>query len=292
MTLLGEPLELSHHPEQFKDTITGKLYCSSSMTAITQYFDQRHLPITASNIPAELFAEALLEVLQGLPNANSPASRETASEITIENLLLIIESSPEISSQLRANLKQLIRRTRIVEPDSKQQMTQLKHEIALWFNQGMQGAFTVYKHNLKTFSFLVSYVLAVVINADSLYAIRRISENTATRAIITQNATQIQGCRDNLNSPRCVEQMSLLMESTTLPIGWQTANRHRQFAHQSWGTLFRTAGGWSLTAIAISMGSRFWLRLLNRLVHFRGGDSNPEPFTRYRNYRSPYSDLR
>jgi hypothetical protein len=292
MTLLGESLEPSHHSKPFKDTITSKLYCSSNMAAITQYFNQRHLLITRSDIPAKLFAEALLDVLQSLPITNNPASRETVSEVTLTKLLSIVESSPEVSPQLRANLKRLINRTQIIEPDPKQQIAQLKHEIALWFKHGMQAAFIVYRHNFKTFSLLVSFVLAVIINADSLYAIRRISENTATRAIVVQNATQIEGCQDNLNSPQCVERVSVLMESSTLPIGWHPTNRQKQFSQFSKGNLLRAIGGWLLTGIAISMGSRFWLQLLNRLVHFGGGNTKPRSLNKYRKYRSPYSDLR
>jgi hypothetical protein len=288
MILLGESLDLDENSNQFKDTITGRLYSSASMPAIIQYFNQRRIPVAASFIPGELFAEVLLEVLQGLPNADNLAGEETASEMTLEKLLSMIESSSKVSPQLRANLNRLIRRTQIVQPEPKQQMAQLKHEIALWFNYSMADAIVVYKHDLKVITFLVSFVLAIVINADSLYIIRRISENTATRAIVVQNATQVQGCQDDLNSPQCVERMSSVMESSTLPIGWHPINRQRQFSQFNIGNLSRATGGWLLTGIAISMGSRFWFQLLNRLLHFRDSNSKSVSSARYRKYKSSY----
>lgn len=287
--LLGESLDLDEHSKQFKDTITGRLYSSASMPAIVQYFNQRRIPVAAFFVPAELFAEALLEVLQNLPNADYLSSEGTASEVTLEKLFSIVESSSKISPQLRANLNRLIRRARIVQPEPKQQMAQLKHEIALWFNHSMADAITVYKHDLKTITFLVSFVLAIAINADSLYIIRRISENTATRAIVVQNATQVQGCENDLNSAQCVERISSVMESSTIPIGWHPINRQRQFSQFSVGNFSRAVGGWLLTGIAISMGSRFWFQLLNRLLHFRDGNSKPISSTRYRKYRSSYN---
>lgn len=275
MTLLGESLELSQDSNHFKATITGKLYSDSRMSQIIQYFDQRHIPTTLYNAPAQLFAEILLDVLQNLLNPTGLAGQRPPSEITVTKLLSIVESSPEISPQLRANLKRLIDRTQLIESDPNQQMTQLKLQIARWFSQAMTGALTVYKYNLKADSFFVNLALAIALNADSLYMIRRISENTATRAITVQNATQIDGCWEDLNSPYCVERMSLLMESTTLPVGWHRVNRQKQFSQLSIGKLLRAIGGWLLTTIATSMGARFWFQLLNQIVHFRSNDPKP-----------------
>jgi hypothetical protein len=148
---------------------------------------------------------------------------------------------------------------------------------------------------LKTISFFVSLMLVVAINADSLFIIRRISENTATRAIVMQNVTQIQGCHKNLNSPGCVERIASLMESSTVPIGWQRSNRQKQFSRLSGSNFLRAIGGWLLSGIAVSMGSRFWLQLLNQFVHF-GGEFFKRDTTRRsarlatktRRYRSSY----
>jgi hypothetical protein len=178
-------------------------------------------------------------------------------------------------------------------------MAQLKQEIALWFNQAMRDMVRVYKHDLKTISFLVSLALVVAINADSLYIIRRISENTATRAIVIQHVTQIQSCQKTLDSPNCVERLSALMERSTVPIGWQRSNRQRQFSRISGGNFLRAIGGWLLTGIAVSMGARFWLQLLSRFVQLGGGEflkrdtahRSARSTIKHRKYKSSY-DLR
>lgn len=292
ITLLGESLELSQDSNYFKDTIAGKLYSDSRMSQIIQYFDRRHASTTRYDASAQLFAEILLDVLQNSPIPPDLAGQQATSKITVAKLLLIAESSPEFPPQLRANLKRLIDRTLLVEPDPDQQMMQLKHQIARWFSQAMASAVTVYQYNLKASSFLVSLALAITVNADSLYMIRRISENTATRAIIVQNATRIAGCWDNLNSIHCIEQISFLMESTTLPVGWHRVNRQKQFSRLSRGNLLRAIGGWLLTAIAISMGSRFWFQILNRLIYLHRGNTEPRPAPRYRKYRPFYNPPR
>jgi hypothetical protein len=297
MILLGEPLELGKNPKTFKDTIVGRLYSNSSMIAIAERFDQRRVTLSPSSAP--LFAEALIDVLHNLPHEANQENRSAAAETPVANLLSIVESSPEVSPQLKANLKRLINRAQMGEPDPQQQMVQLNQEIALWFNQAMRDMFRVYKHDLKTISFLVSLALVVAFNADSLYIIRRISENTATRAIVIQHVAQIQSCQKNLSSPSCVERISFLMESSTVPIGWQHSNRQKQFSRISGGSFVRAIGGWLLTGIAISMGARFWLQLLNRFVQFGGGEilkqnsthRSARATTKYRRYKSSY-DLR
>jgi hypothetical protein len=295
MILLGEPLELGKDPKTFKDTIAGRLYSSSSMTAIAERFDQRRVTLSPRSAP--LFAEALIDVLRNLPHKTNRENRPVVAETPVTNLLSIVESSPEVSPQLKANLRRLINRARMVEPDPQQQMVQLNQEIALWFNQAMRDMFRVYKHDLKTISFLVSLTLVVAINADSLYIIRRISENTATRAIVIQHVTQIQSCQKNLSSPSCVERVSTLMESSTIPIGWQRSNRQKQFSQISGGSFLRAIGGWLLTGIAVSMGARFWLQLLNRFVQIGGGEflkrdsthHSARATTKSRKYKSSYN---
>lgn len=105
--------------------------------------------------------------------------------------------------------------------------------------------------------------------------LRRISENTATRTVIIQNAVQIEGCENDLSSPDCMNRMASLLDSTTLPIGWHPVNRQTQFAQLNAVYLLRAIVGWLLTGIAISMGSRFWFQILDKFIHIRETEERP-----------------
>ncbi|WP_143162085.1 hypothetical protein [Phormidesmis priestleyi] len=271
ITLLGESSEQSDDPDQFKDTIAGRLLNSPSIISATHSLSRRNRSVILSEVSPQVFAEALLDVLQSLPQPNDLGTRNdnTAGD-AIAHFMAIINASPDLSPRLRANLQRIIDRVQSIDTNAERQMVWLKYEIGFWFRHAMANASNAYKHRYKLVSFLVSLVLVIAVNIDSLYIIRRISENTATRAVILQNVTQVQGCRDNLNSPKCVERLSLLMESTTIPIGWQPSNRRRQFAQFNGIILLRTIGGWLLTSLAVAMGSRFWLQLFNRFVTLLG----------------------
>lgn len=281
-TLLGES-PLRNDSEPFKDTIAARLLNSPRIVSAIQSFDRRS-GILFKVMP-QVFAEALLDVLQGLPAQNPLCSNSLSTDHSntainsIVHLQSIIKFSPELSPQLQGNLRRIIDRVQRIEPDANRQLVQLTNEIGRWFSYAMIDALAIYKHQFKIISFLVSLVLVIAMNVDSLYIIRRISENTATRAVIMQNAVQIQDCRDHLSSPNCVERLSSLMESTTIPIGWQPSNRQKQFAQFNKVIILRTIGGWSLTSLAVAMGSRFWLQLLNQLVIASGRKSKPRRST-------------
>lgn len=139
ITLLGESLELRRHPEQFKNTITGKLYYSSLIASITQRSRRGKRPIDPAYIPSNVFADALLEVLQGLPDIESkaPQMQQDVHESmhTLTALLAKVESSPELPPRLKDNLKRLAKRTQAQTEDAEQQLEQFRQEIALWFEQ-------------------------------------------------------------------------------------------------------------------------------------------------------------
>jgi len=290
ITLLGESSEQRDDLDPFKDTIAGRLLNSSSIISATHSLSWRNRSLILSEVSPQVFAEALLDVLQNLPQPNDlRTDNENGSIEAIAHLMAIINSSPDLSPRLRANLQRIIYRVQTIDTDAERQMVWLKYEIGLWFSHAMADASNTYKHHYKVVSFLVSLVLVIAVNIDSLYIIRRISENTATRSVILQNATQIQGCQDNLSSLECAERLSLLMESTTIPIGWQPSNRRKQFAQFNNVIILRTIGGWLLTGLAVAMGSRFWLQLLNRLARLLGGESKPQRSTQSGSF---YSDRR
>jgi hypothetical protein len=276
MTLLGEPLELRHDSKQFKDTLTCKLYQSSLIASIT-HRSARKLPIGPSYISAEVFAEALLEVLQSLPEVKNDAAQELNA---VSQLMLKVEHSSELPPQLKANLQRLVKQAQVKTNKAELLTEQFKHEISIWFEQSMVHVSGVYRRNVKLFTITISSILAILINADSVYMIRRISENTATRSVIIQNAIQIEGCQNNLSSPVCMNNMASLLESTTIPIGWHSVNQQMQFPQLSITTLTRAVIGWLLTGIAISMGSRFWFQLLGKLVQVRETGEKPRPLDR------------
>lgn len=266
IALLGESSSLQQGSIDWKDSISGRVFNSSQMVAATYALNQRRQWYILYGISPQLFAEALLDVLQSLFQTDPvKIDLENPTEM-ITQLKHTLATAPELSPQLRMNLTRMLNRVESLEPDPDQQVLRLKDEIGLWFQNALIEPAEHYRIRLKWVSFLISFGLVIVFNVDSLYIIRRISENTATRAMVMRNPVHIQGCQKHLNTPPCVERLSQLMEITTLPVGWYPANRQKQFAQLNHVVLLRTIGGWLLTSLAVAMGSRFWLQIFRRLA--------------------------
>ena len=263
LNLLGESVK-NNDLDCLKETITGKILNNAEIVSAIRTFQLSGKWYILCGVSPQLFAKVLLEIIQMSSSKQLDIAADPATE-PIVRLSLMIESSPELLPQLRVNLERMIHRIRQREPDAQKQFLQLQDEIAFWFSCALQEPSRTYKIHLKIVSFLVSLVIVIAANVDSLYIIRRISENTATRAVVMQHAANIQGCQRQLNSLQCTERLSSLMERTFIPVGWHPANRRKQFAQLSRVVILRTIGGWLLSSLAIAMGSRFWLQIFNQL---------------------------
>lgn len=276
MLLLGEAVNFKPDSDAFKNSITGKLYSSSLIASITQQSRRYRRFVGPSYIPSRVFADALIEVLQTLeaePQFGAKNVDQPLSELA--QLLTQIESSNQVPAQLKANLRRLAKSAQTQTQQTELQMQRFKHEIALWYEQSMDRLSGVYRRNVKIMTILVGSILAVLINADSLFMLRRISENTATRSVIIDNALQIQGCETDLSSVQCMAQLDTLLDETTIPIGWHPVNFRQQFPQQSFIDIVRAIVGWILTGIAISMGSRFWFQILEQFIQVRETGEKP-----------------
>ena len=276
MTLLGEAVNFNRQPEALKNTITGKLYSSSLISSITQQSRRHRRFVGPSYIPSQVFADALLEVLQTLEAAQKPAVQDVDQAVSeLSQLLVQIESSAQIPPRLKDNLKRFAKSAAAQSQAAGSQMQRFKQEIMLWYEHSMDRLTGLYRRNLKITSIVIGSMLAVVINVDSLFMLRRISENTATRSVIVENALQIQGCETDLSSAQCMAQLDALLDETTVPIGWHPVNFRQQFPQRTLPYLLRAAAGWLLTGIAISMGAHFWFQILEQFIEIRETGEKP-----------------
>jgi hypothetical protein len=271
MTLLGESIDFSQHPEQFKDSMVGRLYSSSLIAFISQRAGQSRRLVGPSSIPPLTFADALLEVLQTFEDGQQSQVLHEAGHLggDLAKFLTILETSNQIPMQLKNDLRRLAEHTQSRTKETELQIEQFRQDIALWYEHSMDRVTTAYRRNANLFSVLIGFLIAVFINADSLYMFRRISENTATRSVIIENAIQIQGCQTDFSSESCLEKMETLLEGTTIPIGWHPINLHQQFPQRNLSNWLRAAIGWLLTSLAISMGSQFWFPVLEQFMEVR-----------------------
>lgn len=276
LTLFGESSP-DNHSAPFKETITDRILNSPEIASEIRTFTANGQWFLLCSVSPGLFAKVLLDVLQNLPRSHPVATGSSAVAVeSVSNIALIIESGSGLPSRLRTNLDRMIHQVQKTESEPEQQLLRLQNEVAFWFSCALKEPSKTYRLYLKMVSFVVSLAVVITANVDSLYIIRRISENTATRTVVMQNASYIQGCQQQLNSLDCAKQLSLLMERTVIPIGWHPANYRQQFAQINWVVILRTIGGWFLSSLAAAMGSRFWLRVFHQLSVLLGRKSKPQ----------------
>jgi hypothetical protein len=119
----------------------------------------------------------------------------------------------------------------------------------------MERTSGAYKRRQMLISFLISLLLAILLNIDSIHLFQALWLHPAT--------SQING------APGALDQATL-QTLLALPIGWTSFPPvlNTAFALQ--------VAGWFMTAATTLFGAPFWFDLLQRAVQMRGTGAKPE----------------
>ena len=197
------------------------------------------------------------------------------------------------------SLSVLARRTQIKAKNTEEQILQFQKEIETWFDRSMERSMGVYKRNTRKMLLAIGLILSGAVNADTINIASRLSEDTALRNIITQNAPEIyKQCAANPRREDCVNDKAReALKDASLPVGWTESNLRQQLGltkqqnNWKWNIpnliqkvpqLFQMLLGWCLSTLAISMGASFWFDLLGKVINVRNTGAKPESDTRDR----------
>jgi hypothetical protein len=150
--------------------------------------------------------------------------------------------------QLRSALQGLYNRARDLQ--------QFQDMLAGWFDNAMARMSGTYKRRQLLISFLLSLLLAILFNIDSIHLFRTLWQQPALVA-------HLQDVPDAID-PALVDALM------TLPIGW------RSFPPQMNADFALQVSGWLLTASTTLFGAPFWFDLMQRLVRMRNTGNKPE----------------
>lgn len=129
--------------------------------------------------------------------------------------------------------------------------------LAGWFETAMERLSGVYKRRQLLISFLVSLLLSILFNIDSIHLFQTLWQHPAMAAHITM-------VPDGLDA-------EVMAQLWVLPIGWQAFPPvlDADFALQ--------ASGWLVTASTTLFGAPFWFDVLQRAINLRGTGAKPAP---------------
>lgn len=134
-------------------------------------------------------------------------------------------------------------------------MAAFQQSVARWFDSAMERVSDAYKRSAMLFSFLLSLLLAVLFNIDSIHLFGALWQHPALAAQLA--------AAPEVMSANAVEAL------WRLPIGWQ------QFPPQFSGQFALSIAGWLLTASTALFGAPFWFDLMKKTVQVRGTGAKP-----------------
>lgn len=127
--------------------------------------------------------------------------------------------------------------------------------IAGWFDSAMERTSGVYKRRASTISLLLSLLLAVLFNIDSIHLFQSLWRQPALTAQLTALPASLDA--------------ATIDALWSLPIGWVT------FPPALDGRFLLQCAGWLITAATALFGAPFWFDLLQRTVQMRGTGATP-----------------
>jgi hypothetical protein len=135
-------------------------------------------------------------------------------------------------------------------------LQQFQDMLAGWFDNAMARMSGTYKRKQLLVSLLLSLLLAILFNIDSIHLFRTLWQQPAL-------AAHLQQAPDAFD-PALIDAMM------TLPIGWEAfpPKLSADFALQ--------VAGWMITASTALFGAPFWFDLMQRVVRMRGTGAKPE----------------
>ena len=152
----------------------------------------------------------------------------------------------------------------------------LRQNVEQWYNDSMDRVSGWYKRNAQFVLVLISLLLALFLNVDTIRMTARIYHDGPLRtAIVTATAVPI--ARDTANPQNDFQLLNARIDKLALPIGWNSSfSKLWDKVSLSSSAFWIKLLGLGLTVLALSLGAPFWFDLLNKFTNLRAAGPKPE----------------
>lgn len=232
-----------------------------------------------------------------------PARRENPDlDRVLKGMLALGIVNPE----LRLTLDSLLMGNGDLPENRPLSVQALQSRIESWFNASMDRLSGWYKRKAQLRAFVIGFVLAALLNIDTVQLSNQLWREPIVRQAITLNLSQLlqqpeAGASSGIGSAILTLQDQLL--NVGLPIGWRfEVSRSASCAFvpregasfgialnglcarpfgtglttNGWNWLVIKLGGLLISALAAAQGSSFWFDLLMKIVNVRVSGKKPE----------------
>lgn len=206
---------------------------------------------------------------------------------TFEDIKKIVGDLPDsnIRDVLLANLA-----------TGEQTVTDLRNNVAAWFDSAMDRLSGNYKRRLKVLSLVIGIIVAFVFNADSVSVGKALWSDEALRGQIVGAASRyvndppkVADCKNSDLQKEWDCNLKVMKQQEALlrpfPIGWPDQRLVDQWKDPTlgnwWcaaliGVLLLKILGCVWTGLALSLGAPFWFDTLQKFMNVRGAGTKPD----------------
>jgi hypothetical protein len=257
-----------------------------------------------SYIPAGAFVTSLLDLLikgrLNAPAANAAADAP-ATPLNLSTGTIPAEVTAAITNLHEGRLKESLTSLLAV---AGQDLGVFKTALEGWFNDAMDRVSGWYKRFAQNWMIVIGFVLAMILNVDTLRIVQTLSSNpNLAKAVANQavaysknnNPTSDANDKDK-DAQKAFQDSVAKLKDTGIPMGWDTTqlkalgldgkeitfsllwekqNRIVPWLSGHRGQVFLLIAGWLLTAFAASLGAPFWFDILGRIINIRNAGKAP-----------------
>jgi hypothetical protein len=151
-----------------------------------------------------------------------------------------------------------------------------RHNVEQWYDDHMERVSGWYRRRIQKVLWILAFLIAFTLNADSLQVAKRLWVEPSVRASLVSQA------QNTTNQDASTADPAAELDSLAVPLGWHldtTENDPQGFPlywdRSMWWSLLSKLIGLTLTAVAISFGAPFWFDTLSKLARLRNGGAPP-----------------
>ncbi len=257
--------------------------------------------IDAALKKAESLKGEIDEVLEQQP-------KEKSTDSALLKLRRGIAALSVISPEMHQTLSALLLNVEEYVTEGETHLAKARENVETWFNDSMDRVSGAFKRYSQMVALITGFVVALLLNVDSIDLTLYLWREPAVRQALAQNAAQFELPQDQLEADpeQALQNFREQFAGLTLPIGWGINGGQSTAIVDVSCQLFPRVGqsfgipvigsryclvppqstnqtnillkllGIFLTALAARQGAPFWFDVLKRFVNLRSTGTNPD----------------
>jgi hypothetical protein len=229
-----------------------------------------------SYLGSDKFAKTVLDIIRTKGELNDLGKSSTLDHgYKISDA---IDNLANLGDETKALLKSFAK-------EANEDINDFGKRLEAWYNEIAERGSGWFNRKIKLITFIISFLVAVCLNANSISIYQQLSKNSDLRTQIAEGASQYLKDHEspNLSSDSYNSAKSALKDFYTndlkantnmLQIGWNKSAWNYLISNCC--NFFISLLGWLITSFAIALGAPFWFDLLNKLVALRGAGKQKE----------------